>query len=173
MLLFLRTAKRGQGRPFPWEEHIRRLKKMILQLVLFHVLSEGSLRNKKRGQTVNFAWLCPTWRWVSTIIYTVWVILIKMVHRCFHFLLSVHCIFYLCHSFHCRFIMKIYWTYFVHRKINLLSAFEKTLKRALRLVIYIFANIIVSFFWGGGCFVFGFFCCFVFLHIKFWFQYFR
>lgn len=40
--------------------------------------------------------------------------------------------------------MKIYWTYFVHLKINP-SAFEKTLKRALRLVIYTFANILVLF----------------------------
>lgn len=39
--------------------------------------------------------------------------------------------------------MKIYWTYFVHLKINL-SAFEKTQKRALRLVIYLFANMIVK-----------------------------
>lgn len=38
----------------------------------------------------------------------------------------------LCFDF--RSIMKIYWTYCVHLKINLLSAFEKTLKRALRSV---------------------------------------
>lgn len=41
--------------------------------------------------------------------------------------------------------MKIYWTYFVHLKINP-SAFEKTPKRALRLVIYTFANILVFIF---------------------------
>lgn len=58
----LHMARQDQGRPFPWEEHILRLKKMIPQLVLFHVLSEGSLRKKKRGQTVNFSCLCPTWR---------------------------------------------------------------------------------------------------------------
>lgn len=40
--------------------------------------------------------------------------------------------------------MKIYWTYFVQVKINP-SAFEKTLKRALRLVIYTFASILVFF----------------------------
>lgn len=66
----------------------------------------------------------------------------------------------------------------MHRKINLLSAFEKTLKRALRLVISTFSNIIVLFLGvflegRGGCFVFGVFCCVVFLHMKFWFQYFR
>lgn len=130
MLQFLRTAKRDQGRPFPWGEHIRRLKKMILQLVLFHVLSEGSLRNKKKGQTVNFACLCPTWRWVSTIIYTVWEIFKNGVQM-FSFLIICKLYFLLFVSFyHCRSIMKIYWTYFVHLKINLLSAFEKTLKRA-------------------------------------------
>lgn len=68
---------------------------------------------------------------------------------------------FICQSFHYRSIMKRYWTYFVHLKINL-SAFEKTLKRALRLGIYIFANIIVSFFAGGRL-----------LQVKFWFQYFR
>lgn len=69
MLQSLRTAKRDQGRPFPWEERTHQLRKVILQLVLFHVLSEGSLRSKRRGQTVNFVCLCPIWRSVSTMIY--------------------------------------------------------------------------------------------------------
>lgn len=65
---------------------------------------------------------------------------LKMVNVGFDFISSVNDI-----SFKCRSIMKIYWTYFLRLKINP-SAFEKTLKRALRLVISTFANILVSFF---------------------------
>lgn len=61
---------------------------------------------------------------------------------------SVNSVFlFMCHSFHCRSIMKIYWTYFVHLKINLLSAFEKTLKKELRSVfIYLLFVFCLGFF---------------------------
>lgn len=62
---------------------------------------------------------------------------------------------FMCH-FHCRSIMKIYWTYFVHLKINLLSAFEKTLKKALRWVLYVFAISFCLFVFFFVCL--GFFC---------------
>lgn len=58
------------------------------------------------------------------------------------FLLSRECfivcglfkVFYLCFLFDCRSIMKIYLTCCLHLKINLLSAFGKTLRKALRCV---------------------------------------
>ncbi len=62
---YLHTDRLDQGRPSPWEEHTHQLKKMILQLELFHELSEGSLTKGRRGQTVNSVLQYLTWRLVD------------------------------------------------------------------------------------------------------------
>lgn len=62
---FLHMDRLDQGRLSPWEEHTHQLRRMILQSELFHELSDGSSRKKRRGQAVISVWQYLTWRLVE------------------------------------------------------------------------------------------------------------